>query len=67
MMVHGYLVHRGPSPGVAAFIGFTAQAKLAKFKSAEGVRDKRLLGRGVLALDHFLELNLLTNPGKPNH
>ncbi len=33
-MFRGQLAHRGPCPGVAAFIGLPAQAKLARLKSA---------------------------------
>ncbi len=56
------------SPGTTAFIGFSAQAKLAQLKSAGAfalhalsrgcnsgdARDKRLLGRGVLTTPKFV-------------
>ncbi len=33
-MFIGYIARRGPQSGVAAFIGFAAQAKLVRFVSA---------------------------------
>ncbi len=57
-----------PSPGVAAFIGFVAQAKLAQFESAGAsalhtssllifnpgdAMDRSLIGRGVLTTPSF--------------
>ncbi len=36
VMFRGLLAYRGPSSGVAAFIGFAAQGKPVRFESAEG-------------------------------
>ncbi len=59
-----------PSPGVAAFIGFLAQAKLAQFESAGAstlhtpsllvfnsgdTMDRSLIGRGVLTTPSFVD------------
>ncbi len=75
-MFRGQLAHRGPSPGVAAYIDFAAQAMPVWFDSAGASalhalpfdfnpRDSNLIGRGV---DHFVSqqvLKLLPSPGMP--
>ncbi len=63
-----------PSPGVAAFIGFAAQAKLARFEIAGAsalhtlpfgfnpgdARDMSLIGRGMVTTPPFVGLFCLS-------
>ncbi len=62
VMFHGWVATEVPSPGVAAFIGFTSQTKLARFERTgasplQAMRrecKRNFIGRGVLTIRPFV-------------